>query len=64
MDTEFHGLAANVSEAILGRMNIDDLRTIDDPVAAGQDGPCALIGQDSSTDFSVEKSTMIHHYLL
>jgi hypothetical protein len=32
--------------------------------AAGQDGPYALIGQDSSADFSVEKSSMIHYYLL
>ncbi len=32
--------------------------------AASQDGPCALIGQDSSADFSVEKKTMIPHYLL
>ena len=64
MDTEFHGFADNVSEAILGRINIDDLRAIDDPVAAGQDGPYALIGQDSSADLSVVKSSMIHHYLL
>jgi hypothetical protein len=64
MDTEFHGLADNVSEAILGRINNDDLRAIDDPVAAGQDAPCALIGQDSSADFSVEKNIVFHHYLL
>jgi hypothetical protein len=31
------GLADNVSETILGRINIDHLRAIDDPVASGQD---------------------------
>jgi hypothetical protein len=31
------GLAENASEAILGRINIDDLRAIDDPVTTGQD---------------------------
>jgi hypothetical protein len=33
------GLADNVSEAILGRIDIDHLRAIDDPVTTGQDAP-------------------------
>jgi hypothetical protein len=54
-------LADNVSEAILGRINIDDLRAINDPITTGQDA--TAIGQDSRGD-CIEKSTTIHHYLL